>query len=139
MRGLRIDRATSILTMIFIAVVSAVFFLLAITYKQLERLSDNNAMVTTSLEASLKIEQIYKDLKEIEVERRNSIILQDSTSRFVIENRVRSINRTFTELNREFIGNNTQNQNLAQQMQLKYQQRWLARCFVNVSLSWTHL
>ena len=114
MRGLRIDRATSILTMIFIAVVSAVFFLLAITYKQLEKLSSNNAMVTTSLEASLKIEEIYKDLKEIEVERRNSIILHDSTSRFVIENKVRSINRTFVELNRQFIGNKTQTENLSQ-------------------------
>ncbi len=114
MKGLKIDRSTSVLTIVFIIAVSIVFFLLAITYKQLEKLSNNTALVTNSLEASLKIEEIYKDLKDIEVERRNSIILQDRNSRFVIENKIRTINRTYVELNRLYIGNNTQTENLSQ-------------------------
>src|SRR5690606_4565531 len=73
-------RSSFLLTVIFIVSTALMFFLMAVTYKHLERQSENSDWMTDSYEVSVKLERIYSNLKDIETERRNFILTEDPTS-----------------------------------------------------------
>lgn len=47
---------------------------MGLTYKHLERVNENNLWVNHSFDVSLKLEELYSDIKNIETERRNFLI-----------------------------------------------------------------
>lgn len=85
------DKSSFFLTLIFIVATALIFFLAGITYKHLEKLSDNSRKFTSTYEVSLKLESLYSDLKDIETERRNFILIRDEDSKIVVENRFKEI------------------------------------------------
>lgn len=68
------DPSTFYLRLIFVVATALIFFLMGLTYKHLERLSENNLSINHSFDVSLKLEELYSDVKNIETERRNFLI-----------------------------------------------------------------
>ncbi len=75
------------------------FFLMAITYKHLERQTENSGEVTVSYEVSLKLEKLYSNLKDIETERRNIILNDMGNSRPRIKAKMDETSYLLAELN----------------------------------------
>jgi len=80
----RFQRSAFTLSIIFVVSAALIFFLMGLTYKHIEKLSDNNRWMNHSLETSLKIEKLYTDLKDIESERRNYILTKNNESKTLI-------------------------------------------------------
>src|SRR5690606_41347325 len=96
-------RSSFLLTVIFIVSTALMFFLMAVTYKHLERQSENSDWMTDSYEVSVKLERIYSNLKDIETERRNFILTEDPTSRQTISIKKQEINALHYELDTHFL------------------------------------
>lgn len=62
------------LMLIFVVSASLMFLMMALAYKQLSSLSENTNWVYHSQSVSLKLEQLYSNLKDIETERRDYIL-----------------------------------------------------------------
>ncbi len=114
MLKVKFNRSSFYFTLIFVLATALVCFLMAITYKQLEKLSDNTALVTNSLESSLELEKLYNSLKDVEVERRNYILVKSPTSKVKIKNIIQEIDTNFLKLQHYFVSNPTQKKNLEQ-------------------------
>lgn len=85
---------------------------MGLTYKHLEKLSEYNRWMNHSLEVSLKLEKLYTELKDIESERRNYILTQNSESKTLIENDKRMIWENLVELKSSLKDNPQQIQKL---------------------------
>ncbi len=114
MKKIKIDRSNFLLTLICVMALALVFFLMALTYKHVEKLNQNSAQVHNSLEAALKLEILYADLKDIEVERRNYVILKDENSRIQILKNMKEINLNYEFLQSYFKTNPAQEKNFVQ-------------------------
>ena len=112
MKKIRIDRSNFLLTLICVMALALVFFLMALAYKHVEKLNENSAQVHNSLEAALKLEVLYADLKDIEVERRNYVILKDENAQVQILKNMGEINSNFEFLQKYFKTNPVQDKNL---------------------------
>lgn len=70
-------RSLFLLVTIFVVSATLIFFLMAITYKHLTKLSEANNLVEHSRIVSIKVEKLYADLKDLEIERRNFILAEN--------------------------------------------------------------
>ena len=86
------------LIILFVVSAAAIFFMMGLTYKHLEKLSEHNRWMNHSLEVSLKLEKLYTSLKDIEAERRNYILTQDPQSKILIEKDKRYVWENMIEL-----------------------------------------
>ena len=86
------------LIIIFVVSAAAIFFMMGLTYKHLEKLSEHNRWMNHSLEVSLKLEKLYTSLKDIEAERRNYILTQDPQSKILIDKDKRQVWENSIEL-----------------------------------------
>lgn len=71
------DSSAFYLRLIFVVATALIFFLMGLTFKHLERLNENNQLINHSFDVSLKIEELYSGIKNLEIERRNYIITED--------------------------------------------------------------
>ena len=115
------DRSSFLFTVIFVVTTALMFFLMAITYKHLERQSENSDWMTDSYEVSVKLERVYSNLKDIETERRNFILTGEEVSRVRIDRKMAEINSLMEELELLFDDNPVQKENLeALHMMIQY-------------------
>lgn len=105
-------RSSFLLTVIFIVATALMFFLMAVTYKHLERQSENSDWMTDSYEVSVKLERIYSNLKDIETERRNFILTDDPTSRQTVSAKMKEINTLLADLDTFFREHPGQRENM---------------------------
>lgn len=98
MFGFRIHKSSLLLTIIFTLAASVIFFLMGLTYKHLDKVSTNNYWVDHSMQISLKLEKLYADLKDIETERRNFILVDSEKPKKVVAERVKEINQLTAEI-----------------------------------------
>lgn len=114
MKKIKLDRSNFLLTLICVMALALIFFLMALTYKQIVKLNDDSHQVTTSLEAALKLEILYANLKDIEVERRNYLILKDENARTQILENMQEVNTNYEFLRSYFKTNPVQEKNFLQ-------------------------
>ncbi len=108
------------------------FFLMAVTYKHLERQSENSDWMTDSYEVSVKLERVYSNLKDIETERRNFILTKDPTSRPTIAAKKKEINALLAELETLFRDQPEQTENLESlRLMIRYKYDIVTRSFVD--------
>lgn len=88
---LKISKPSFLINIIFVASAALMFFLMALTYKHMQRLLESNRWLNHSLEVSLKIEKLFTDIKDIESERRNFILSRDSVSKNRIRSKIKGI------------------------------------------------
>lgn len=105
-------RSSFLLTVIFIVATALMFFLMAVTYKHLERQSENSDWMTDSYEVSVKLERVYSNLKDIETERRNFILTDDPSSRQTVSAKMKEINALLAELDTLFREHPGQRENM---------------------------
>lgn len=72
------NRSQFYLVLIFVVATALVFFLMALTFKQLNASSTQRDALNKSFDLALKIERIYAEVKEVETQRRNYIITEDA-------------------------------------------------------------
>ena len=70
----RIAKSNFLLILVFVASAALIFLMMALTYKQFRKLSDDIGWVYHSQEVSLKLAEIYSTLKDIETERRDYLL-----------------------------------------------------------------
>jgi len=101
----RFQRSAFTLSIIFVISAALIFFLMGLTYKHMEKLSDNNRWMNHSLEASLKIEKLYTDLKDVENERRNYILTKNIESKNLIINYKKEAQNDIADLRKSLADN----------------------------------
>lgn len=106
------DKPSFLLTLIFVLATAMIFFIMALTYKHLEKLSETTENVTQSMSVSMKLEKLYANLKDIEIERRNYVLLHDQPSQKVINERKKLVDQLFKELKQDFKNDSKQSANL---------------------------
>lgn len=87
MRKRFLDRSPFWLSVIFTVATALIFFLMALTYKHLEKQSSSSDWMTHSYEVSLKLLNVYSNLKDVETERRNYLLTGKENSLISIEAR----------------------------------------------------
>ncbi|WP_434979816.1 sensor histidine kinase [Daejeonia sp. YH14] len=112
MKNFRLNKSSFLLMLLFVLASALIFFLMALTYKHLQKLSENTYMVNHSLEVSLDLEKLYADLKDIEVERRNFVLIGNSNSEKIISGKKKNISRIYKNLEVQFSDNPEQQRNL---------------------------
>ena len=98
MKRIIFDKSSFLLTLIFIVATALIFFLMGLTYKHLEKLSENSSKFTHTYEVSLRLQKLYSDLKDIETERRNFILVRDAESEKIIKDRFLEIDALQKEI-----------------------------------------
>lgn len=88
-KGLRYNNFALIL--IFVVSTSLIFFMMGLAYKQLQQLSGHTSWVYHSQKVSLKLEQLYSAVKDIESERRDYVISGDPVHAELIVKRVEEL------------------------------------------------
>ena len=86
------------LTIIFVVSAAVIFFLMGLTYKHLEKLSEYNRWMNHSLENSLKIEKLYSEIRDLGRERRNYILTRNSDSKKNNERQKLTIKKSIEDL-----------------------------------------
>lgn len=86
------------LTLIFVVSAAVIFFLMGLTYKHLEKLSEYNHWMNHSLENSLKIEKLYSEIRDLGRERRNYILTRDRNSKSINEQQKLAIKKSIEDL-----------------------------------------
>ena len=79
------DKSSFWLSVIFVVAAALIFFLMALTYKHLEKQSSSSDGMTHSYEVSLRLLNIYSNLKDVETERRNFLLNSRQESAKIIE------------------------------------------------------
>lgn len=87
MKKLNFRRSSFYLILIFTIATSLVFFVMGLTYKQLQKLSEDTNWVYHTQNVSLDLVRLYANLKDIETERRNFILDNSDTSTEAISNK----------------------------------------------------
>lgn len=77
MRRWVFDKSSFLLILIFVVATALIFFLMGLTYKHLEKLSDNTSHVNHSYEVSILLNQIKSEIRDLESQKRNFILTQD--------------------------------------------------------------
>lgn len=98
--------------LLFVLSSALIFFLMALAYKHLQKLSENTYMVNHSLEVSLELEKLYADLKDIEVERRNFVLVGGEEPKQLIAAKKKRIAEIYTNLEKQVSDNPEQQRNL---------------------------
>lgn len=93
------DKSSFWLSVIFVVAAALIFFLMALTYKHLEKQSSSSDGMTHSYEVSLRLLNVYSNLKDIETERRNYILNRKQESLQTIEERRKNNENLFKSLN----------------------------------------
>lgn len=107
------DKSSFFITLIFIVATALIFFLAGVTYKHLEKLSDNAQKFTHSYDVSLLLQTLYSDLKDIETERRNYILMRDSESKQVVDQRFAEIDILQKQIQHHLADDSLQIENVA--------------------------
>lgn len=90
--------------LIFTIAASLIFFVAGLTFKQLQKLSEDTNWVYHSQKVSLDLEHLYANLKDIETERRNYILDQDfSEANTSIRERIKENDKILDNLHLELI------------------------------------
>lgn len=71
------DKSYYLLILIFVVATALIFFLMGLTYKHLNKLSDNTASVTHSYDVTLLLQKLYSTLKDAETTKRNYIVTSE--------------------------------------------------------------
>ncbi len=82
------DRSYFLLTVIFVVATGLIFFLMGLTYKHLEKLSETSQKFTHAFEVSLKLESLYSGMVEIDLQRRNYIWFKDEHTKKILEQNI---------------------------------------------------
>ena len=85
---------------------------MGLTYKHLEKLSENNDLVYHSFEVSLSLEKLHSHLKDIETTRRNFIITKDTAYSKQIPVKERLIDKDISLIEALMKKDHTQNKSL---------------------------
>ncbi len=96
------------MTLIFVLSAAMMFFLMGLTYKHMVKLSEYNTKMNESLEVSLKLEKLYNHLKDIENERRNYILTNDSSCIEITDTYKTEIHKNLTDLKQVLHNNPSQ-------------------------------
>lgn len=88
-----LDKSVFYSRLIFVVATALIFFLMGLTFKHVERVNNDNARVTRSFELSLRLEELYSSIKNLETERRNYILTQDKRHLRNVNNLSRSIRK----------------------------------------------
>ncbi len=92
------DKSSFWLSVIFVVAAALIFFLMALTYKHLEKQSSSSDGMTHSYEVSLRLLNIYANMKDVETERRNYLLNGKQESQLTIEDRKKKNELLFNEL-----------------------------------------
>ncbi|MBW8361154.1 MAG: PAS domain-containing protein [Kaistella sp.] len=111
MRIWNFKKSSFYLILIFVASAALIFFLMGLTYKQLEKLSHNTNYVNSSYEVSLTLERIYTHVKDVEMLRREYILTHDAAIKTQIDLTNVDIETGFRQLRREIKNNPKQKRN----------------------------
>lgn len=94
----RFDRSSFLLTLLFVVAASLIFFLMGLTYKQLQKMSANSERFTHTYEVTLTLRNLYADMKDAETERRNYILTGEPEAKEQLETGFQKISRKNAEL-----------------------------------------
>ncbi len=72
-----LDKSVFYSRLIFVVATALIFFLMGLTLKHVGKVNNDNAIVTKSFELSLRLEELYSNIKNLETERRNFILTED--------------------------------------------------------------
>ena len=112
MNSFKFRRSVFTLSIIFVISAAVIFFLMGLTYKHIEKLSENNQLMNHSMEISIEIENLYTDLKDIESERRNYILTQNIESKNLIIQSQKEVNSDVIILRKSLADNPQQSKKL---------------------------
>ncbi|WP_297982931.1 ATP-binding protein [uncultured Chryseobacterium sp.] len=117
------DKSSFFLILIFVVATALIFFLMGLTYKHLEKLSDSTGKVIHSYEVSLTLETLYSQMKDIETQKRNYILTHDPSIIYEVSDRKDKINESLVKLRKLIRDNPEQIENanmLGKMIQYKY-------------------
>ena len=66
-----IHKSPIFLRMVFVIAIFIMIFVTALTYRHVEQLTLSSKSVTHTYRATVEIEQLYTNIKDLEIERRN--------------------------------------------------------------------
>lgn len=86
------------LTLIFVVACAIIFFLMGITYKNLQKLSDTSEMISHTYLVSQDIEKLYTSIKDIETAKRDYILTQDESLKIIINDKKKEIQNIYNSI-----------------------------------------
>lgn len=102
------------LSLIFVTAAALIFFLMALAYKHLEKISELNHWSDHSMEVSLNLEQLSTAVSELEIERRNYLLTKQVKSLDRIAQLSAKIKTVYASLQELHTDNNAQAQKLGE-------------------------
>lgn len=109
-----LNRSAFFSRIIFVLATALLFFLMALTFKHLEKVNSNNNWVNHSFEVSLKLEELYTKVQNLEWQRRNYLITGDAKHISNIPKTKTAILKDLSVLEEAIKNNPTHGTNLAQ-------------------------
>jgi len=84
--------------LIFALSIALIFFISAISYKNLNKLSESTKMVNHTYDVSLALEKLFMNVKDLETQKRNYILTRNDTIRNQILAEKTKISKSYDEL-----------------------------------------
>lgn len=111
MRRWVFDKSSFFLILIFVVATALIFFLMGLTYKHLEKLSDNTDQVNHSYEVSILLNQIKSEIRGLESDMRNYILTNNPEVKQTTELKISEIRSLIDGLKNEVDNNPKQHEN----------------------------
>lgn len=112
MKRLQIHKTFVLLAVLFTLAAGVIFTLMGLTYKHLEKVSNDTYWADHSMQVSLKLQKLNSDIKDIETARRNYILEDSEKSKVIIAKKVAEIKVLTSDIQRLFLDNPKQLKNL---------------------------
>ena len=100
-----------ILKVLFVVSISVIFYISAITYKQINSLYNNSELVNHTFNVRLQLNELYVQLKDLETSKRDYILTEDQTIKFATKILMKNIKTSLKEVKMITIDNQKQQNN----------------------------
>ena len=95
-----IHKSPLFIKIVFVLAIFIMLFVSALTYRHIQLLSESSKMISHTYKVSIEIEQLYTNIKDLEIERRNYLLTKNNAI-------LKSISSTKNEITKNLIRLNT--------------------------------
>lgn len=121
---LKIYRSPLFLKVIFVISIAIIFYIAGISFKHIHSLSNSSKWVNHTYRTAIELKQLYADIKDIEVAKRDYLLTKDQTVRFAINIYKKDVQQSLEKVKELTKDNAEQKKNteiLEQLIQTKYE------------------
>lgn len=121
MRIFSLHKSPLFLRIVFVLALFLMLFVSALTYRHVESLSDSSDLIEHTYKVSIEIEQIYTNIKDLEIERRNYLLTYNKKIPYIINTDISKIIKNIAHLKKMINDNDKQKKRLIELESLVHQ------------------